>query len=105
MNINQIMKQAQKLQQQMAEKQEKMSLVEVIGQSGGGMIHIKLGGDNAVKSINIDASLINPDDKEMLEDLLVAAFNDARSKLDQKMQDEMSDITSGLPLPPGLKFT
>jgi DNA-binding YbaB/EbfC family protein len=105
MNINQIMKQAQKLQQQMAEKQEKMSQVEVMGQSGGGMIHVKLGGDNTVKSINIDASLINPDDKEMLEDLIIAAFNDARSKLDQKMQEEMSDITSGLPLPPGLKFT
>jgi DNA-binding YbaB/EbfC family protein len=104
MNINQIMKQAQKLQQQMAEKQEKMSLVEVTGQSGGGMVHVKLGGDNIVKSVNIDASLISPEDKEMLEDLIVAAFNDARSKLDQKMQDEMSDITSGLPLPPGLKF-
>lgn len=104
MNINQIMKQAQKLQQQMAEKQQKMSLVEVAGQSGGGMVQVNIAGDNSVKSISIDASLITPEDKEILEDLIVAAFNDARSKLDQKMQEEMSDITNGLPLPPGLKF-
>ncbi|MDZ4741410.1 MAG: YbaB/EbfC family nucleoid-associated protein [Alphaproteobacteria bacterium] len=103
-NIGDLMKQAQMLQQRFQEAQEKVNLVEAEGQSGGGMVKVTLNGKGLAKAVRIDPSLIDPKDAGMLEDLLVAAINDARVKLDAKVSDEMSKATGGLPLPPGMKF-
>ena len=103
-NIGDLMKQAQMLQQRFQEAQEKVNLVEADGQSGGGMVKVTLNGKGLAKAVRIDPSLIDPKDAGMLEDLLVAAINDARVKLDAKVSDEMSKATGGLPLPPGMKF-
>ncbi len=103
-NIGDLMKQAQMLQQRFQEAQEKVNLVEAEGQSGGGMVKVTLSGKGLAKAVRIDPSLIDPKDAGMLEDLLVAAINDARVKLDAKVSDEMSKATGGLPLPPGMKF-
>ena len=103
-NIGDLMKQAQMLQQRFQEAQEKVNLVEAEGQSGGGMIKVTLNGKGLAKAVRIDPTLIDPKDVGMLEDLLVAAINDARVKLDAKVSDEMSKATGGLPLPPGMKF-
>ena len=103
-NIGDLMKQAQMLQQRFQEAQEKVNLVEADGQSGGGMVKVTLNGKGLAKAVRIDPSLIDPKDAGMLEDLRVAAINDARVKLDAKVSDEMSKATGGLPLPPGMKF-
>ena len=103
-NIGDLMKQAQMLQQRFQEAQEKVNLVEAEGQSGGGMIKVTLNGKGLAKAVRIDPTLIDPKDAGMLEDLIVAAINDARVKLDAKVSDEMSKATGGLPLPPGMKF-
>jgi hypothetical protein len=103
-NIGDLMKQAQMLQQRFQEAQEKVNLVEAEGQSGGGMVKVTLNGKGLAKAVRIDPTLIDPKDAGMLEDLLVAAINDARVKLDAKVSDEMSKATGGLPLPPGMKF-
>ncbi len=103
-NIGDLMKQAQMLQQRFQEAQEKVNLVEAEGQSGGGMVKVTLNGKGLAKAVRIDPSLIDPKDAGMLEDLVVAAINDARVKLDAKVSDEMSKATGGLPLPPGMKF-
>ena len=103
-NIGDLMKQAQMLQQRFQEAQEKVNLVEAEGQSGGGMIKVTLNGKGLAKAVRIDPTLIDPKDVGMLEDLVVAAINDARVKLDAKVSDEMSKATGGLPLPPGMKF-
>ncbi len=103
-NIGDLMKQAQMLQQRFQEAQEKVNLVEADGQSGGGMVKVTLNGKGLAKAVRIDPSLIDPKDAGMLEDLVVAAINDARVKLDAKVSDEMSKATGGLPLPPGMKF-
>ena len=103
-NIGDLMKQAQMLQQRFQEAQEKVNLVEAEGQSGGGMVKVTLNGKGLAKAVRIDPSLIDPKDAGMLEDLLVAAINDARVKLDAKVSEEMSKATGGLPLPPGMKF-
>ncbi len=103
-NLGQIMKQVQEMQTRMAEMQEKLTEVEITGQSGGGMVQATLNGKGAVKAVKIDPSLLNPSEGEVLEDLVVAAINDAKAKVDEKMQGEMSKMTGGLPLPPGFKL-
>ena len=103
-NLGQLMKQAQEMQSRMAEMQEKLSEMEVVGTSGGGMVEAVLSGKHELKRVKIDPKLISPDDAEVLEDLIVAAVNDAKSKVDEKMQSEMSQLTGGLPLPPGFKM-
>ena len=103
-NFNDMMKQAQELQNKMADAQKKVEQLEAEGSSGGGLIKIIVDGKNLVKSVHIDNSLINKDEKEILEDLIVAAFNDAKEKIQKKISDEMSSITGGIKLPPGIKL-
>lgn len=103
-NLGNLMKQAQQMQAKMAEMQAKMVELEVTGASGGGMLKVTLNGKYELKSIKIDKSLVDPEDVEVLEDLIVAAFNDAKSKVENTMQDEMGKLTGGLNLPPGMKL-
>jgi len=103
-NLGQMMKQAQEMQSKMNEMQNKLSEMEVTGSSGAGMIKITLNGKNDVKKIKIDRAAINPGDAEVLEDLIVAAFNDAKTKVESKVNDKMSEMTGGIQLPPGFKL-
>ena len=103
-NLGQMMKQAQEMQSKMDEMQSKLAEMEVIGSSGAGMIEITLSGKNDVRNIKIDPAVINSNDSEVLEDLIVAAFNDAKSKVDARVGDKMSEMTGGFQLPPGFKL-
>lgn len=98
MNIQGLMKQAQMMQKKMEEEQAKLAQEEAEGTSGGGMVKLILNGKFEMKKINIDKSLIDPEDAEVMEDLIVAAYNDAKAKIDKKMQDSMSAMTGGLNL-------
>ena len=99
-----IMKQAQAMQEKMQAVQEDLDRLEVQGASGGGMIGVTMTAKGQLKAIAIDPSLLKPDEKEILEDLIVAAMNDARGKAERAMQSRMEEVTKGLPLPPGLKL-
>ena len=101
--IGQLMKQAQEMQANMKKVQEEMSALTVTGESGGGMVKITMSCNHQVKAVEIDDTLIG-DDKEMLEDLIVAAFNDARNKVEKTVQEKFSGVTAGLGLPAGLKL-
>ena len=103
-NIGNMMKQAQQLQKKMAEVQEKLHTIEVEGNSGGGMIKVIATAQGNIKRIMIDDSLMSKEDKEMTEDLIVAAINDAKQKGEVASQDEMKSVTGGIPLPPGMKM-
>jgi DNA-binding YbaB/EbfC family protein len=103
-NFNNMIKQAQDLQKKMAEAQEKVETLEAEGISGGGIVKITINGKNNVTSVNIDETAIDKNEKEILEDLIVAAFNDARDKIQRKIEDEMSSLTGGIKLPPGMKL-
>ncbi|MBB4040547.1 hypothetical protein GGR34_002200 [Microvirga flocculans] len=99
-----LMKQAQAMQQKLQDAQAELDALEVDGTAGGGVVIVKVTGKGSLKAINIDPSLMNPDEKEILEDLIVAAMNDARAKAERAAQERMEGITKGLPLPPGLKL-
>ena len=103
-NFNDMMKKAQEMQKKVQEIQDTLSNLEVEGNSGGGMVKIVMNCKNEVKKINIDPSLIKQDEKEIMEDLIVAALNDAKSKAEEKSQEEMKKLTGGLGLPPGMKM-
>lgn len=103
-NLGNLMKQAQQMQAKMADMQAKLGELEVEGAAGGGMVKVTVTGKGEARRLKIDPSLIVPDDAEMLEDLIVAAFNDARAKSEAMMQSEMAKLTAGLPLPPGMKL-
>lgn len=103
-NIGQLMKQAQQMQTKMVEMQEKLAQVEVTGSSGGGMVSVTLTGKGDVRKIAIDRSLLDPNEGEVLEDLIVAALADGKAKAETHMQDEMAKVTGGLNLPAGLKL-
>lgn len=104
MNLAKMMKEAQAMQKRLEEMQAKMAEFVVEGQAGGGMVTVALDGKNAVRKVSIDKSLLTPDEGEMLEDLIVAAFNDARGKIDRTAAEESQKLTAGLPLPPGMKL-
>ena len=104
MDIMGMMKKAQAMQAKLAETQEELARLEVEGQSGGGMVKIAVTGKGDMKSISLDPSLLVPDDKEMLEDLIIAAFADAKGKADRLSTERMQALTAGLPLPPGMKL-
>tara|TARA_R110002049_G_scaffold2743_4_gene21081 strand:- start:12525 stop:12848 length:324 start_codon:yes stop_codon:yes gene_type:complete len=101
--LGNLMKQAQKMQEDMQKAQEEIKLIEVDGQSGGGMVKITMMGSHEVKRVVIDDSLIG-DDKEMLEDLIAAAMNDAVHKLEATTKEKYAGLTSGMSLPPGMKL-
>jgi nucleoid-associated protein EbfC len=102
-NIGQLMKQAQQVQENMRRMQENLATLEVEGQSGAGMVKVQMTGKHEVKRVAIDPSLLG-DDREMLEDLLVAAFNDAARKVDAAIAEKMAGMTAGLGLPAGFKL-
>ena len=99
-----MMKQAAQLKSKMEEMQAEMERLEVEGTSGGGLVTVKLSAKGDMKHIQIDPSLMKAEEKEIVEDLIVAAHADARRKADVLMQDKMKDLTGGLPIPPGLKL-
>ena len=101
--IGQLMKQAQQMQEKMQKAQEELQNIIVHGESGGGMVKISITCKNEIKKIDIDDSLFS-EERDMLEDLLIAAFNDAIRKADKKTQESMSCMTSGLNLPPRMKL-
>ena len=103
-NIGNMMKQAQQLQKKMAEAQEKLNSIEVEGASGGGVVKVFAPAKGEIKRISLDQSLLTPEDKEITEDLIVAAINDAKQKADTAAQEEMKSVTGGIPLPPGMKL-
>ena len=103
-NLGQMMKQAQQMQAKMAELQQRLGEMEVAGQSGGGMVQATLSGKGELKRLKVDPSLAKPDEVEVLEDLVVAAVNDARQRTDAMVAEEMSKLTGGLQLPPGMKL-
>jgi DNA-binding YbaB/EbfC family protein len=101
-NIGDILKQAKEMQARMAEAQERLGTVEAIGVAGGGLVEVTLTGKGDMRRIRIDPTLAAPGERAILEDLVVAAHNDARTKVEMLVQEEMSKVTGGLPLPPGL---
>lgn len=104
MNINDMMKQVQSMQARMGEMQAKLEAATVVGQSGGGVVKITMSGKGALVGIVIDQSLLAADEKEILEDLIVAAHADAKNKSEAMMAEEMKSVTGGMALPPGMKL-
>ena len=103
MDIMGMMKKAQALQAKLQEAQDELGRHEVEGSAGGGMVGLTLTAKGEMKAVRIDPSLLTPSDKEMLEDLIVAAFSDAKTKADRAAAEKMQELTAGLPLPPGMK--
>lgn len=101
-NLGQMMKQAQQMQTKMQEMQEKLGEMELSGTSGAGMVTVTLNGKGEMRRVKIDPTLFNSNDAEVVEDLIVAAFADAKGKLEAVQAEEMSKITGGLNLPPGM---
>ena len=101
-NLGQMMKQAQQMQARMAELQAELANTEITGSSAGGMIEVTLTGKAEARKVKIDPSLAGADDVEVLEDLIVAAINDAKTKVDARMAEKMSELAGGLQLPPGM---
>ena len=99
-----LMKQAQQMQQKMADVQAELDNIEVEGAAGGGMVSVTMTAKGAIKAVKIDPSLMVADEREILEDLIVAASTDARNRAERVMQERMAEITKGLPIPPGMKL-
>jgi len=99
-----MMKQAAALQTKMQELQNQLDAITVDGTSGGGLVSVTLSAKGDLRGVRIDDSLVKPEEKEILEDLIVAAHGDARRKAEVLLQEKMKDLTGGLPLPPGLKL-
>lgn len=99
-----MMKQAAQLQSKMQALQAELDQIEVEGTAGGGMVTVRLTAKGEMKGLKADASLYKPEEKEIFEDLVVAAHADARRKADDIMQEKMKSLTGGLPLPPGMKL-
>jgi len=103
-NMAKMMQQAQKMQSKMQEFQDGLNELEIYGASGGGMVNVVISGKADLKKIDIDKSLVDPEDKEVLEDLIVAAMADAKSKMEAEVNKRMSEITGGMQLPPGMSL-
>jgi DNA-binding YbaB/EbfC family protein len=99
-----MMKQVRDMQSRMEKVQQELSDLEVEGQSGAGLVRITLNGKGEMKRVQIDPSLMKPEEVEILEDLILAAAQDGRAKAEAALQAKMSDVTGGLPLPPGMKL-
>ncbi len=99
-----MMKQAKELQSKMQAVQEQIAALEVTGSSGAGLIEVTLSGNGMMKAVKIDPSLVKPDEAEILEDLVLAAHNDARTKLETCTAELAQEMTGGLQLPPGMKL-
>lgn len=103
-NLEDIMKAAQNVQEELQKAQESLASIEVEGAAGGGLVKVRASAKGEIKGVEIDDSLMTVEEKPVLEDLIAAAINDARAKADAVSQEEMSKMTSGLPLPPGFKM-
>ncbi len=103
-NLGNLMKQAKEMQSKMAEMQQSLEGHEVTGESGAGLVKVTLNGKNEMRKLSIDPSLIDPEEAEMLEDLIVAAHNEAKSKVEAYAAEKMKDMTGGLELPPGMQM-
>ena len=103
-DLMKMMKQAQEMQGRMQKMQEELAALEVEGQSGAGMVKVVLNGKGDMRAVRIDPGLVKPGEHEMIEDLVMAAFTDAKSKVEAAMQDKMQEVTGGLGLPPGMKL-
>jgi DNA-binding YbaB/EbfC family protein len=103
-NIGQLMKQAQQMQTRMAEMQAKLAEIEMIGQSGGGMVSAVMNGKGELKQIKLDKAAVDPEDIEILEDLIIAAVADAKGKVETHIAGETQKLMGGLPMPPGMKL-
>ena len=99
-----MMKQAQQIQERMQQMQEELAAMEIGGEAGGGLVRVTLNGKGELRGVRIDPSLMKPEETEILEDLIVAASADAKTKVEGQMQSKMQELTGGLPLPPGLKL-
>jgi DNA-binding YbaB/EbfC family protein len=103
-NIGNLMKQAQQLQANMQRAQAEIASLEATGEAGGGMAKVTMTGKHEVRRVALDASIISADDKDMLEDLIAAAINDAVQKVERMTQEKMSSLMGGMNLPPGMKM-
>ena len=103
-NLGQMMKQAQQMQAKMAELQEQLAAAEMTGVSGGGMVQVTMNGKGELRGVKIDPALVDPKDIEVLEDLIVAAAQDAKSKVEAYVAEQMQKLTGGLSLPPGVSL-
>ena len=101
--LGNLLKQAQKMQEEMQKAQEQLAGLDVTGEAGGGMVKVTLNGRHEARRVEIDDALLD-EDRDMLEDLVAAAINDAVKKLERESQARMADVTAGLPLPPGFKL-
>lgn len=103
-DLMKLMKQAQDMQGRMQKMQEDLVGLEVEGQAAAGMVKVTLNGKGDMRALKIDPSLVKPGEAEMIEDLVIAAFQDARGKVEAAMQEKMQEVAGGLPLPPGFKL-
>jgi nucleoid-associated protein EbfC len=103
-NLGQMMKQAQQMQAKMAEMQAQLETIEMTGAAGGGLVQVTVGGKGNLRKIKLDKSLMDPNEVEVLEDLIVAAFNEAKNRVEAHVAEEMAKLTGGLQLPPGMKL-
>jgi nucleoid-associated protein EbfC len=103
-NLGQMMQKAQEVQQRLGEMQAGLEQAELTGQSGGGMVQITLSGKGHARKVKIDPKVIDPNDPSMLEDLVMAAINDARGKVETHVETETQKIMGGMMLPPGIKL-
>ena len=103
-NLAGMLKQAQQMQSKMQEMQEGLVALEIEGQSGAGMVKVMLNGKGEMRGLKLDKSIVDPEDTEVLEDLIVAAYNEAKVKVEAAVQDKMKDVTGGLNLPEGFKL-
>ena len=104
MDFSEIMKQASEIQDQMKSAKEELKNIETEGTSGGGLVKVTINGDHELKKIDIDPSILVASEKEIIEDLIIAAFTDAKSKINSEIAKKMKDITGGLPIPPGFNI-
>ncbi len=103
-DLSQMMQKVQEMQSRMSEAQDRLEEMTVTGQAGGGLVTVTLNGKGAMTDVTVDDSLLKPEEKEIVEDLVTAAHNDARGKVEQMVADQMKDVAGGLPLPPGFKM-
>jgi hypothetical protein len=104
LDLNKLMEMAQNAQAELQKAQQSLDTIEVEGAAGGGLVKIRATAKGTILGVSIDESLLSPSEKTMVEDLVAAALNDARAKADQAASEQMRNVTSGLPLPPGMKL-
>ena len=103
-NLGQLMKQAQEMQSKISELQERLAELEISGIAGGGLVEVTMNGKGELRRVRVDPTLLDPNEVAVMEDLIVAAHNDAKGKVEARAAEEMSKLTGGLELPPGMKL-